>query len=489
MDITLISPYLDICSYGIRSISSVLRGEGFKTRLIFLHDIKALLKNSPDFPRRYHPNVLKGVVDLCEDSDLVGISLMSNYYDRSLELTRAIKARLDVPVIWGGVHPTLMPEECVELADLVCVGEGEYALLDFMKKRKNGGDYYDSKNFWFRRDGETVKNPLMELIQDLNAIPIQDISLEEHYALNWEQDRIIPMDDGMLKSLIMEGLALGEGKHFFQVIATRGCPHKCSYCCNYAIEALYPGQKHIRRRSVKNLIDELVYLKERMPYLELFAFTDDSFLAARMEWLEEFRDEYKSKVGLPFFCLTSPVTINRKKLELIVDMGLHIIEVGMQTGSEKTKSMYNRNIPNEKVVEAAWVLNEFKDRIFPPVYDVILDNPFETVKDKLETIKLMHSLPHPKIFQYFSLTFYPGTLVLKMAQEAGIVKDIVEDVYRKYYFSKDYNYINFLYLLAEKKIPSWLFSILSHPALVHILNLMIPGKFLKELIRKIQGRK
>ena len=488
MDITLISPYLDICSYGIRSLSSVLRENGFSTRLIFLHDIKSLLRNDPDFPRKYHPRVVKELVDLCTDSDFVGISLMSNYYDRSLELTKAIQANAGKEVIWGGVHPTLMPDECIQLADMVCVGEGEYAVLEFMKKRRDEEDFYDSKNFWFKKNGDIIKNPLMELITDLDKIPVQDISLQEHYTLTWEQDDIIRMDEKILESLIMEGLALGNRKHFFQVIATRGCPHKCSYCCNYTIETLYPGQRHIRRRSVRNLIDELVYIKEKMPYLELFAFTDDSFLAAKTEWLEEFSEEYRRKVGLPFFCLTSPVTINRKKLELIVDMGLHIIEVGMQTGSDRTRKMYNRHIPNDKVIEAAKILNEFKERIFPPVYDVILDNPFESTKDKLETIKLMHCLPHPKIFQYFSLTYYPGTLVLKMAKDAGIVKDIVKDVYRKYYFSKEYNYVNFLYLLAEKKIPSWLFYILSNPLIVYTLNTIIPGNLLKLIIRKFQGR-
>lgn len=488
MDITLISPYLDIFSYGVRSLSSTLREHGYSTRLIFLHDLKALTEGNFDYPRKYHPAVLDGVVELCQDSDLVGISVMSNFYDRSLELTRTIQERTGVPVMWGGIHPTLMPEECIELADMVFIGEGELALPEFMKKRKGGIDYYDSSNFWFKRNGEIIKNSLLDPIQDLNSIPMQDISLEEHYTINWEQNKIIEMDEKVFESLTTNGMSIGDRKPIFQVMATRGCPHKCSYCCNYAIEKLYPGHGRIRRRSVGNLIDELVYIKGRIPSIELFAFTDDSFMAADSDWLNEFSEEYKSKVGVPLFCLSSPVTINRKKMDLFVDTGLYSIEIGIQTGSAKTKKMYNREISNESVVKAAKLLNEYRDKIYPPVYDIILNNPLERITDMLDTVRLMHSLPHPKIFNYFSMTFFPGTLVLEMALEAGVVKDMIEDVYRKHYFIYGYKYINILYLLAEKRIPGWIFSILTNTALAYILNAILPEKLLKYLVTKAKNR-
>jgi len=287
----------------------------------------------------------------------------------------------------------------------------------------------------------------------------------------------------------MDGLALGKGKHFFQVMATRGCPHKCSYCCNYAVEALYPGQGKIRRRSVDNIMKELVYLKNMMPYLELFLFTDDSFLAANSKWIQEFRDKYKEKIGLPFFCQTNPVTITPKTMETIIDAGLQIINLGLQTGSERIKKMYNRHIPNEKVTQAAKLLHQYKDKLYPPIWDVILDNPWETVKDKLATVKLMHSIPAPKIFQCFSLTFYPGTLILKMAKEAGFIDDMVKTVYRKYYFAKDYTYTNFLYKLAEKDVPDWIFSILCNSILAYTLDAIIPSKLIRRIVKRIQNKK
>jgi len=451
--------------------------------------MRSLQRYSPNFPRKYNKNVLKRITELCQDADHVGISLMSNYFDRSLEITNEIHDNLDIPVIWGGIHPTLIPEDCIKYADMVCVGEGEYAMAELLQKRKDGKDYHDTNNLWFKHNGNIIKNPLRDLVNDLDTLPMQDVCYDEHYTINWEQDDIIKIDPVVMKSLIMDGLVLGEGKHFFQVMATRGCPHKCSYCCNYAIETLYPGQGKIRRRGVDNLIEELVYLKEMMPYLELVLFTDDSFLAANSKWLEHFRDEYKKKIGLPFFCQTNPVTITPKTMDTIIDAGLQIINLGMQTGSDRIKKMYNRNIPNEKVINAAKLLNQYKDKLYPPIWDVILDNPWETIKDKLETVKLMHSIPSPKIFQCFSLTFYPGTLIQKMAKEAGLIDDMVKDVYRKYYFAKDYTYSNFLYKLAEKDIPDWVFSILSFPVLVHVLNAVIPSKLFRRVVKAIQGKK
>jgi len=76
-----------------------------------------------------------------------------------------------------------------------------------------------------------------------------------------------------------------------------------------------------------------------------------------------------------------------------------------------------------------------------------------------------------------------------MAKEAGFIDDMVKTVYRKYYFAKEYTYINFLYKLAEKDVPDWIFSILCNPIIVYTLNALIPSRFLRRLIKKIQGKK
>ena len=78
------------------------------------------------------------VAHLKEQSvSLLGISLGTDNYEAAVMLTKTIKSQLSVPVIWGGAHPTIMPDECLKYADMVCRGEGEGALLELSA----GGSY------------------------------------------------------------------------------------------------------------------------------------------------------------------------------------------------------------------------------------------------------------------------------------------------------------------------------------------------------------
>src|SRR3989338_6656596 len=104
MKITLISPYPDITNFGIRTISSFLKRNGDK--IVF---------NT----QRYDDNVLDEVVSLCKGSNLIGITLMTNFFDGAVQITKKIKGSIDVPIIWGGVHPTIRQEESLKYADMV----------------------------------------------------------------------------------------------------------------------------------------------------------------------------------------------------------------------------------------------------------------------------------------------------------------------------------------------------------------------------------
>ena len=130
MHVTLISPYPDITAFGMRTISAHLKRYGHRTRLVFIpdpfgddlrHDVK-----------RYSDPILDQVAHLCKDSDLIGITLMTNYFDGAVQVTERIKRDSDIPVIWGGIHPTIRPEESLKHADIVCVGDGEDAILELL---------------------------------------------------------------------------------------------------------------------------------------------------------------------------------------------------------------------------------------------------------------------------------------------------------------------------------------------------------------------
>ena len=82
MKITLISVYPDVWSFGLRTVSSIFKKEGNNVDLIFL---------PKDFCEPYHEKTIQDLIKLADKSDLVGISLMSNFWDNAIQLTQAIK--------------------------------------------------------------------------------------------------------------------------------------------------------------------------------------------------------------------------------------------------------------------------------------------------------------------------------------------------------------------------------------------------------------
>ena len=136
MKITLLSIYPDIASFGVRTISAVLKREGHSVDLIFL---------TKEFWERFEEKTLNDIVNLTKKSDLIGISLMTNFWDNAIQLTQKLKQHYDTPIMWGGTHPTIRPEECLEYADMVCISESEQPLVELTRKMTKGENYFDIK--------------------------------------------------------------------------------------------------------------------------------------------------------------------------------------------------------------------------------------------------------------------------------------------------------------------------------------------------------
>ena len=151
MNIVLISPYEDLQAFGIRTLSACLKRAEHDVRLIFL---------PRRFTERYKEQTLKELVEFSEGADLIGISLMTNYFDNVVQLTLALKNHTRIPILWGGIHPSVRPEECLKYADMVCIGEGEEALVELAKRMNEGQNCYDVKNIWFKGKGNLITNQL-----------------------------------------------------------------------------------------------------------------------------------------------------------------------------------------------------------------------------------------------------------------------------------------------------------------------------------------
>ncbi len=161
----------------------------------------------------------------------------------------------------------------------------------------------------------------------------------------------------------------------------------------------------------------------------------------------------------------APSTVTREKMAALVDAGLIAVRMGIQTGSEHTKQVYKRYHTNQQIENAAKIFNEFKDKIEPPQYDIILDNPFETEDNVVETLRFVAGLPPPFTLSLFSLTFYSATELYDMAEREGILSN---KAYTHRFHNLNKTYLNGLFYLINRystiglKIPAAAISLLTN---------------------------
>lgn len=405
--VILISPYSNLNSYGIRSISTYLRTKGIKVTTIYLLN---------RFDRAYPKKVLEQLVKLCFGADLIGLSVMSNYFNNSVQITKKLKERLDIPIVWGGIHPIISHKNCLDYCDIVVLKDGEKAMLDILNSNIKHG---------------TVKSQPVEVVID------NDFSSD--YVLY--KGKITKLTYKLLSRYMTSD---------YVTLTSFGCPFKCSYCINS--NKYY--KDGMRFRKIDDVISELSMAITNMPFIKHISFDDDAFLLR--DDLEEFAVKYKKKIGLPFFVSgVNPSLVTNRKIRILIWAGMNRIKMGIQSGSSRTKQLYNRNTPNDMIIKSANTLNRYKEFIGLVGYDIILDNPFEDDKDIIETIKFISKLPAPFTLNLFSLTIFEGTELYEKAKLNNCPTEI------SHYHKIGNTYLNLiLVLFTIIKVPDRLLNIL-----------------------------
>ena len=459
---------------GLRIISACFKKAGHKTKIIFVP--KTFCEEGKFFTdfkksyvsqkqnKKYPEKTIYNLIALSKDSDLIGISLSTNFFEEAVQITKRLKKELKTPIIWGGIHPTVKPKECLKYADMICIGEGEEAMVELAEKMEKGEDYSKVRNIGLKdKKGNITLNPLRPLIQDLDSLPFQDYDLESQYLVLGE--KIYHSEEIVSKGIVD---FFYDGK-MYRTLFTRGCPFSCAYCCNSFLNRLYFGQKIFRKRSVDNVIEELKIVKNHLSYFDHIWFADDHFLGLSLAEIKEFSEKYKENIKLPFgISGAHPINITQEKLQYLVEAGLKGLRMGIQSGSEKTKKIYNRHCPNSQVEKAAKIINKFKEKIKIIHYDIIVDNPFETEEDICQTLMFLTRLPVPYELLIFSLTFYPGTELYTLAEKTGIIKYKLEEAYYKSCYNFNRNYFNRLFFLLHryailgKRIPPLIMFLLTN---------------------------
>jgi len=402
MKITLISAATYPSDQGIRTISSVLKKAGHEVSMVFM-------TLSEDYSKFYKKNELQQLAGICRNSELIGISSFVSTAPRAVQIIKYLEKKFpDKPIVWGGIHATISPKECIRHCKIVCVGEGEETIIDLVNAIEKNNSINKISNLWIRNNNEIIKNPVRPLIDDLDSIPLPDYDTKNHYILEHHNLRKFKEEDL-------------DGAIFF--LTGRGCPYGCDYCSNSLLNELYRGkrEKIVRWHSVDYIINGILDLRKKFPTLSYFDIRDDTFSLRPLKQIKEFAGKYKEKVGLRFKCLADPHTVSDEKIKLLVDAGCTDIIVGIQGEERVNKEIYHRYQTNQEVLNATKILIKYKDKL-TVMYDVITCNPYEKPEDIINMINLLQKLPKPYFLSVNNLVFFHGSKLHERAVSEGVIK-------------------------------------------------------------------
>ena len=356
----------------------------------------------------HHPLAYMETALKAKPYDLVGISVMTPMLNEALFASRVAKGLPHDPlVVWGGPHPTVMPEQTMGYpeVDAICLGEGEETFLELIQR---GGDPQDVAGMWYRADGEIVRNPPRPMIADISRLPFpaRDLIPMDAYIRAWYS--LTAADPNLTGT---------------SVIGSRGCPYSCTYC-QPTLRQLF-GRK-VRRRSVDDIIAELEHLKATYN-IQAFMFEDDTFIA-NGGWAHEFCDRLRTcGLGLKWGCNVRADLVRRDLLVAMREAGLVQMNMGIESGSQRVlDDIYHKRITIEQVEQAAAMANELGIRVGGYF---MLGAPTETIEEVRRTIAFAVRLPIDEA-AFNVTTPLPGTTLWEQTKDL-IAGDLTQFDYYK----------------------------------------------------------
>lgn len=443
--------------HGIAYLSAVLKKAGHQTNLIqFTREI-----TDQEFQER-----VKAL-----QPDLIGFSSTSHVFPFVQRYAAAAKQVYRAPIICGGVHASISPEQVLEdkNIDMVCIGEGERPLQELCQRMENKQPIEGIASIWSKRNGQIFKNKVRPFIQNLDALPLPDRQVYNYPALNLEKQ--------------------GIGTFMF----SRGCPYQCSFCCEATLRKLYPvkpnSSKYFRFRSPQSAILELKKVIADYPFIKFVRF-DDDLLFAKKDWVREFTGQYRRVIGLPFSADMRIDLIDEELLDLLQGAGLHLLRFGLESGNDFIlKEVLNKNITVEQIKQA-FALCQNKG-IKTQAYNMV-GLPYESAGQVLQTIKLNAQI-NPDISVVSIFYPYKGTKLYNVCLGQGFLeKEGRGEVPKNYYTRSILNlpsirqqqiHFFFHYFHLLKIFYSFLDKSYALRPLVFLSDKVLTGKYFPEIAK------
>lgn len=336
----------------------------------------------------------------------VGISAMTGpQIQHALEASRLIRRHGTTPIVWGGIHPTLMPKQTLanENVDIVVQGEGEETFFELVQAIERGAALSGVNGIWFKKDGKTSQTAPRPFI-DLNKQP----PLPYH---------LVDFSKYLVKI---------SGRPHVSLETSRGCPFKCGYCYDTAVY-----KSRWRGLSVDETVRRIKLLIKDCG-VKGFLFTDDNFFGDKQRALSIFKRLKEEAPGIACSKVDGHIsvldTLSDPELQLLKEGGCTRLMMGVESGSPRILKLLRKEFE-------ICTLLKFNKRLkaynIMPHYFFMMGVPTETKEELARTVSLFlrvsreneTAIPRLNVF-----TPFPGTYLYRLSVDNGLkVPEKLED--------------------------------------------------------------
>ncbi len=453
MRMKVLFPVMGAENISVEYLSSYLRSHGIRTALAF---DRALFDDKQYFPmpalaRLFsdHKRIVKAIIRY--KPDLVAFSCMLDNYQWCLAVARDIKKHLNVPIVFGGAHPTSVPELILEnhCVDFVCLSEGEHSILKLARAIEKGETEFAIPNIYFKRDGEIVKNSLRPLMtpQEMDQLPLPDKTLFEG---------MVPISE------------------YYLTVSLKGCICACTYCMQNFFKSFEkefdPKKPFIREKSPSRLIEELQVMKKRygIKYVDI----KNNILSGSRKWSDEFLRRYPEEVGIPFRIMGHPKLMTDDYCKKLKDAGCHHIQFGIESMNPKVREILGRYETNEEIITA---IHNMETHGLRYSADLIVGLPGETTEDIIEAINLLAGKRGLIRASIFWLSYLPKVEITNYALGKGFISTADVDRVEK---GNQENYLSTGSVLEQSRQ-----KVLKNFQIIFRLLPIVPRRFVTWLIQ------
>lgn len=341
------------------------------------------------------------IAEACEGVICLGVSAMTgNQLKGAIEYSKLVKELYpELPVVWGGYHPTLLPEQTLaeDYVDIVVRGQGEVTFVELLKRLEAGGGPGGVAGVSYKDGGRQVANP------SRSPKPLESLPPYPYELLDVE--KIINRNSAGFRSL--------------QYLSSSGCPFSCSFCA----EPLVNERKWLSRSSGQ-VVEEVVDLA-RIYRLDHVTFIDPNFFVSRQRAREIFRGMVDAGLGIEWSAVArvdQVLKFDEELWRLIRESGCRSLGVGAESGSQEMLSLIDKRISVDEIFESATMMKEhgvggiFSFMIGYPVEEEVRRRDMLNTVAAIKKVKSLNAEIKTPVFYYAP---YPGSPLYPVALKNG----------------------------------------------------------------------